>query len=310
MINYQLLELLESILGKGRQTSGDNIAFNSPFCNHHKPKLEINLDSELKENPWHCWISDAKGKSVHSLLKKLKVNKDIIQKLEKITGSKFYINTKNDEIKLELPKEFISLSSINKQDVKNPYIKNALFYLKKRNVTPIDIIRYNIGVCISGEYANRIIIPSYDAEGALNYFVSRAINDTPIKYKNPKISKNIIAFDFYINWQLPILLVEGVFDAMAAKYNAIPLLGKFMTSELKQKILTKNVNEIYIALDEDAIRDTIKIAKYCIYNGIAVYYIKLGKKDPSELGHTEFMEKYNKAEILTESKLIEMEISA
>jgi len=308
MINYQLLELLESVLGKGRQTSGDNVAFFSPFCNHYKQKLEINLDSSLKDNPWHCWISNEKGKSINSLFKKIKVNKDTIKKLEKIIGSKIYTSDTEQQKTLQLPEEFIALSSIKKQDLKNPYIKNALFYLKKRNISAIDIVRYNIGVCVAGEYRNRIVVPSYDASGTLNYFVSRAFDDNSFKYKNPKVSKNIIPFDFYINWNMPIILVEGVFDAIAIRYNAIPLLGKFMPNELKQKILEKGVKEIYIALDEDAILDTIKIAKYCINNGISVYYIKLDKKDPSELGHQEFMKRYAMAKPLSTSTLIEMEI--
>ena len=38
----RLLSLLETVLGKSKKTSGDNYAF-SPFVNHYKPKLEINI---------------------------------------------------------------------------------------------------------------------------------------------------------------------------------------------------------------------------------------------------------------------------
>jgi hypothetical protein len=308
MINYQLLELLETILGKGRQTSGDNVAFFSPFCDHHKQKLEINLDSSIKENPWHCWISNEKGRSVHTLFKKLRVNKNVIKKLEDITGSKFFFAGTEKENKLRLPDEFIPISTLKPTDLKNPYIKNVLVYLKKRGINAIDIVRYNIGYCSSGEYGGRILIPSYDAHGNLNYFITRSLSDFGMKYKNPKVSKDIIPFDFYINWDIPVVLVEGVFDAIAVKYNAIPLLGKFMSKELRKKIIEKNVRKIYLALDTDAITDTIKIATYCMNNGISVYNVNLDKKDPSEMGHREFMEKYKNAELLSSSKLMEMEI--
>ena len=74
----RLLSLLESILGKAKKTSGDNYAFWSPFVNHHKPKLEINIKlNSNADNPWHCWISDEKGKSIRSLFRKLKVSKEM-----------------------------------------------------------------------------------------------------------------------------------------------------------------------------------------------------------------------------------------
>ena len=310
MINYQLLELLEKVLGKGRQTSGDNVAFFSPFCSHHKQKLEINLDSSLRDNPWHCWISNEKGRSIHSLFKKIKVTRDVINKLEDITGSKIFFNENEKQNELYLPTEFIQLSKLKSKDLQSPYIKNALHYLKKRGISAIDIIRYNIGYCAAGEYANRIVVPSYSAEGTLNYFISRSISDYGMKYKNPKVSKDIIAFDFYINWDMPIILVEGVFDAISAKYNALPLLGKFIQKQLKKKLIEKNVKKIYLALDSDALSDTLKIARYCINNGISVYYVDLDKKDPSEMGHDKFMEKYIQAKELTVSKLIKMEIMA
>ena len=71
MNNIKLLQLLESILGKGKSTSGDNVAFFSPFTSHYKPKLEINLKTTSEgQNPWHCWISDKKGRSIASLFKR------------------------------------------------------------------------------------------------------------------------------------------------------------------------------------------------------------------------------------------------
>ena len=44
MKNLKLLQLLESVLGKGKSTSGNNIAFFSPFISHYKPKLEIDIN--------------------------------------------------------------------------------------------------------------------------------------------------------------------------------------------------------------------------------------------------------------------------
>ena len=37
----------------------------------------------------------------------------------------------------------------------------------ERGLSFDDIIRYNLGYCLSGTYQNRIIIPSYDSDGQL-----------------------------------------------------------------------------------------------------------------------------------------------
>ena len=89
MENLKLLQLLESVLGKGKPTSGHNIAFFSPFISHYKPKLEININTDNNgQNPWHCWISDKKGRSILSLFKQLKLPKQKFEQLKKIIDTK------------------------------------------------------------------------------------------------------------------------------------------------------------------------------------------------------------------------------
>jgi hypothetical protein len=62
--------------------------------------------------------------------------------------------------------------------------RQALAYLKRRNVSKADILRYNIGYCDGGVYDKMIIIPSYSHEGSLNYFVARNFNPhSPLNIK-------------------------------------------------------------------------------------------------------------------------------
>tara|TARA_B100000745_G_scaffold233666_1_gene157302 strand:- start:204 stop:785 length:582 start_codon:yes stop_codon:yes gene_type:complete len=159
-----------------------------------------------------------------------------------------------------------------------------MVYLNNRNLTRGDIIRYGIGYCEEGLYNNRIIIPSYDCNGELNYFVGRDIYSGGMKYKNPPVSKNVIGFDLFINWDEPIVLCEGVFDAMAIKRNAIPLFGKTVPRLLMKKIYEKCVKSIYILLDRDAIKDSIKMIDGFMKNGINVYFVNLEEGDPSDIG--------------------------
>jgi len=284
MKNIKLLQLLESVLGKGKPTSGDNIAFFSPFTSHYKPKLEINLNTTSDgQNPWHCWISDQKGRSIFSLFKQLKLPKEKFEQLSRIVSSAKYRNTKtevNEEI-LQIPEEYKPLWI----DKKSPDFKNAMHYLKKRGLSIFDVIRYRIGYAESGKYSGKIIIPSYNKQGQLNYFVSRAFysNDS-YKHKNPLVSKDIIGFELLINWAEPIVLCEGVFDAMAIKRNAIPLFGKIIQPNLQKKIIEERVKDIYLCLDADALKNALKIAEKFMAEGLNVYFVELKEKDPSELG--------------------------
>ena len=101
--------------------------------------------------------------------------------------------------------------------------EHAIRFLRKRGFNSEDIARYNLGYCSEGPYNNRIIIPSYDSDGKLNYFVGRDFYNSNFKYKNPPFPKDVVGFDLYVNWSLPIILVEGVFDAMMS-LNLIPYL--------------------------------------------------------------------------------------
>ena len=110
-----------------------------------------------------------------------------------------------------------------------------------------------------------------------------------MKYRNCTTTKDIIGFDLFINWDEPIILCEGVFDAMAFKRNAIPLFGKTVMNKLQKKIIESNVKKIYLALDNDALEDAIKISDNFINNGIDVRMIKFKEKDPSEIGFKDLL---------------------
>jgi DNA primase len=282
MVNNLLVNIVNSVLGVGKPTARGNQAYHCPFCHHTKPKLEINFDDAVKGNPWHCWVCNKKGTNLVVLFKQAKSPEEKIFELKKhVTYSD--TGTYSQKIEsLELPKEFKPLIEITKSDIKG---RQALAYLKKRGVTKADILRYNIGYCSGGIYDYMIIIPSYSHEGALNYFVARNFNTySPAKYKNPPLSKDIVPFELFINWSSPLILVEGMFDALAVKRNAIPLLGKYIQKALMKKIVTSEVKKIYIALDKDAQKDAIKFCEQLLNEGKEVYLVELDDKDPSEMG--------------------------
>jgi len=307
MKNLKLLQLLESFLGKGKPTSGNNIAFFSPFQSHYKPKLEIDINTtSAGENAWHCWISDKKGRSIVSLFKQLNLPKERFEQLNRIIESSKYRNTDTESKPtqtIQLPAEYIPLW----KKKSTPDYRNAIHYLTKRGVTIFDILKYRIGYCEAGEYSGKIIIPSYDAAGQLNYFVSRAFYkaDTQ-KHKNPKISKDIIGFEMFINWSQPIILCEGSFDAIAIKRNAIPLFGKIIQPALQKKIIEERVKDIYICLDADALKNALNIAERFMGEGLNVHFIELQDQDASELGFQQITEIIENTDILTFERVMEL----
>ena len=216
----------------------------SPFISHHKRKLQINIQSQN----WHCWVSNQGGHNLFQLFKKLKASKEHFDELVELVGDKKYVkrNTNKEDKKIvRLPNEFKPLWKDGNSIIR----KHAIVYLKNRGITLVDIIRYGMGYCEEGLYANRIIVPSYSSDGELNYFVGRDIYEGGMKYKNPPVSKDVIGLDLFINWNEPIILCEGVFDAIAIRRNAIPLFGKTIPKSLMKKIYEKQVKQIYILLD-------------------------------------------------------------
>ena len=290
-----LLGSIENILGKSHKRARDNYAFNCPFCNHRKPKLEINMaTNEEGKNFWECWVCQTRGQSIRSLLRQLKTPREQAADILKYLPKGSYIEYKQLSI-VELPKEYQPLYSASQTSVIANKVRK---YLYERGLSSNDFIKYGIGYTTSGDYGGRIIIPSYSQSGQLNFFVARTYDGNYFKYKNPEASKDIIFFENLINWDQPIILCEGVFDAMSIRRNAIPILGKSISTSLYKKIITSKLQDIYVALDTDARDKAYEIAEKFLNQGKRVFLINLPDKDPSEMGFKAFTELIQTAEEL------------
>ena len=307
-MNELLVALVNSILGSGKKTAGGNYAYTCPHCNHHKPKLEINFDSHKnKANPWHCWACDVRGKSIIPLLRKANAPQDKIEYAKTLVVDSSYNYVEKTYAALTLPSEFISLSSV---DSPNLSMRHAQAYIKNRGVSNHDISQYNIGYCDEGLYKNMIILPTYDAEGSLNYFTARSFEREPhTKYRNPSVSRDIIPNEYFINWNIPVILCEGIFDAIAIKRNAIPLLGKSIQSSLMKKLIVSAVDKIYIALDSDAIKQALRFCEKLMAEGKEIYLVDLQDKDPAELGFANFTKLIQNTFPLTYSQLLSKKLA-
>lgn len=265
-----VIDILENVLGepKNHYENKSQISFDCPVCSYDIKGLDKgdgkgNLEVNYEYNVYKCWACSETHNTHGTLYKLIRrygskndlelyklVNPDIIKPKVEIDVEKKVIDG--------LPDNFISLTE--ESDCEE--YKKAIEYLTKRNIGKDIIEKYNIGYCGYGEYGGRIIFPSYDMYGDINYFLGRSYNKySKLKYKNPDISKTEIIFNEQkINWDSNIYLVEGVFDHIVVP-NSIPLLGKVLSDNLFKKLLKYSESKIIVLLDSDAYMDSIKIYK-------------------------------------------------
>ena len=247
--------ILSSFLGDVRKHNEDTgqIAFDCCSCEdgHGKGNLEINYFKDV----FKCWVckdtNDMYG-SITRLIKRYgtpKILKDY--KLFKPEANPDYVKKVVLPI---LPEGYKLLETCSSKNYK---YTEAMSYLTKRGITPEMISKYKIGYTTEGVFFNRIIIPSYDADGMLNYFVARSFDPkNRIKYLNPDIEKQLIIFnESLINWDSTIYLVEGATDSIVIP-NSIPLLGKYISDVLLEKLHDNANANIVILFDGDAFKDS------------------------------------------------------
>ena len=305
--------LLDQVLGYGEKATRTNRKYHCPFpdCPTHgtsKRKLEIDIVTDSEgNNRWACWVCGNKGRTIRSLFRKIGATAGQLKDLSNIivrTDREDQDTTQFDGI---LPIEYKSLLDVKKSDI---LAKHALLYLKKRGVTEQDIVKYQMGYCEEGPYGERIIMPSFDAAGKINFFVGRSFDpEVRLKYKYPQASRDIIPFEMYINWDVPVVLCEGGFDMLAIKRNAIPLLGKSITPKLMKKLVESRIQKVYIALDKDAIVMALKHCETLINLGKKVFLVEMDDKDPSSMGFKSFLSLIQQVEPLSINKLLKYKMS-
>ena len=263
-----LVELLREILGdeKMHYEYRGQISFNCPVCDEDRNKG--NLEVNYLQHVFKCW-SCSETNGTHGSMGKLidLYGNKKHKKVYKLFQPEDTKPKEKPKQKLRLPESFTLFKDSNPI---YPVYKQAYNYLKTRGITDEIIERYSIGFCDNGSHAGRIIVPSYDIEGELNYYIARSWDPkSRAKYKNPQAEKDKIIFNQHlIDWKKDIYLVEGVFDGFFLP-NSIPMLGKHMSELLFNTLYDKVKKNIIIALDGDAYDNAVKL--YRELNGGKLY---------------------------------------
>ena len=274
LTNTQKLKALERFLGKASHVGGIQVGFHCPVCKDsrlEKKKLAV----RISDGWYHCWVCGLSGKSFYTLLKKAAPESlsDPIIAVMTAHSIEHHQNTEEDkEEKVELPPE---LHLIGIDDYNDPDISAVRRYLESRGLTKSDMMRWRISATKSGSFRRSAIIPSFDATGEPNYFVSRRIDESKFKYNNCKRSKTEIIFnEIDIDWSKPVTLVEGVFDAINCPENTIPVLGSTLpkTSELFRRLWQNNC-QVTVAFDPDLKQKSHKVCSELAGVGLDVLQV-------------------------------------
>jgi DNA primase len=256
--NEALVELLEDVLGDHglHYPNRGQISFNCPVCDDDRNKH--NLEVNYIDNVFKCWsCGDSEG--THGPLGKLfdKYGNKKHKKLYQVLKPETVVKREKPKKQLKLPEGFTLFKDSSPV---YPVRKAAINYLHNRGITDLMIEKYQIGFCDKGDHAGRIVIPSYDSNGELNYYIARSWNPmSRAKYKNPEAEKDkIIFWENLIDWNKDIYLVEGAFDGLFVE-NSIPMLGKHMSELLFNTIYKKAKGDVIICLDADAWQNAVNL---------------------------------------------------
>lgn len=309
------ISFLRSVFGQCElDRKQQNGIFVCPECGSGtgKKKFYINLDT------WqcHCWSCGLKGRTVLSILKKHGTREDI-EKFVSYSGIKknnnqIDLDSDQDIQKIRLPEEFLLLAD-NQRSI-DPDVRACIRYLMSRGVSERDLWRYRLGTAKSGRFKRRIIIPSFDMSGDLNFFVTRCI-DPGIrrKYINSNVNKkNIVFNEIDIDWSSEIVLVEGPFDMMKSGINSTCILGSALRDDylLFSRIVSR-CTPVILALDSDMKEKEQKIAKLLSSYGCQVKIIDLGGfSDVGSMTKEDFRNRRKNAQAWDPSHLLKMKIGA
>lgn len=311
----QRISLIESIFGKGTtDRNKTNIAVRCPICERDgrdvktKKKLIIRIDNDMS----HCWVCGWKSRTVLPLVKMISshsVYEEYRSSIKECVNiNDFSQSVDKSERILRLPLDFKRIVDLKKDDDRR---RTSLKYLKSRGLNLFDIEFWNLGVSSNDEYRNKIIIPSFDKTGKLNYITSRVyINAKKGRsYSNCDVDKTTIVFnEFNINWSEDVVICEGPFDMFKCGKNSIPLLGSEISSNSAVffEILINNP-VIVIALDSDMKVKVARIAKTLMSYEIKVKVVDV-ESDPGEMSKDDFSLLLNTAKSWSWNKMFERKL--
>ena len=300
------IKLIECAFGSGDlEVNEKNIHVSCPACKDSR-KDKKKLYIELETGWYNCWVCNISGKKLSYLFKKF-ASKYVSQCQALFGRDKTPIEDVQTELIVDFPDDAKLVATFSS----DPDARDVYSYLRKRGLSRLDMLRWR--VCYSNEYMYRrkAIFPSFDAQGKINYFVVRSIDETKYKYNNAKIPKSSIIFnEIDMDWSQPVILVEGVFDAVKCPDNTAIALGSTLPKKSELYLsLVKNQCSVVVCFDEDAEEKSHDVCKNLKKAGCKVYKVTPTGPDLGDRTKKEAMQLIKTAKLWTEESRISHKIS-
>jgi hypothetical protein len=247
-----------------------------PYClasghETNKKKLSVSLETGF----FQCWRADCGAKGF------IEVDERALKKYKKAPTEE-----KPDDGRVPLPADFTPLNTFS--DAIS--LKKFYAYLKTRFVKDQTIVEANLGACLVGEYANKVVIPVYH-RGEVAGFTSRSVVGkdfmNPPKFKRTHYMLNGDAL--LEESTEPVVIVEGPFDCLRHWPYAVACFGK--PTHHHEKLIREAKRPVIIGLDADAQMEGWGLAMKLELEGRDVRFLKIRPgTDPGKTPHEEFME--------------------
>lgn len=192
---------------------------------------------------------------------------------------------------VDIPEGFCPLDTPYAQD--NPYFATALEYLYGRGITDDMIEDFCIGACWDGPYTRRVVVPLLSADGDWLWFTSRSwFKKSKFPYKYPKGDRQNLLYNhsaLFVPTDEPLLVVEGVFDALSVAPHGVAVWGS--PGETTLWALRQAKRPVAFVLDGDVHEKAWALAHQLRLSGVESGSVRLPPRvDPDEVPRARLLE--------------------
>lgn len=255
---------------EGPNCTAKAINIKCPFCDDASSHHGIFRDF-LNSKCWKCGrksnlgfiLATITGRSQKACWEEIKASGisfdlDSEQQIKNIFEEELVIKPKKLVSLAKLPKPFQPIEEVDSILLDN--------YLCRRNLTREVLVEHQCGVCLVGDYMNRLIIPVIFEGKLVGFQAADMTGRSDTSYKADRKDSEIKNY-FYrwdrINQDLDfIVVVEGVVDAWRLRGNTLCSFGTALSENQKRLLIKFGPKKLIFCPDGDAYSDTLIQSEY------------------------------------------------